>query len=232
MSAISTNFSRSLSFLRQEKAVSQRQAAQELGVSQALLSHYENGIREPGFSFLLRACDYYHVSTDFLLGRTLVRNGGGSPDPGAPVNEAQSREDNNPSLYACHPVKQSLDLLLSLLAGVQNDEVLRAACHYLSTAIYTLFRHIYQTEGSNSQDLFSVPSLKFSLGAAKMDMLASEMAYLEALLAHARDKGFFPPLSHEALTRDFAAQYQALLTIIHATGERINRQLDDHQNQA
>ena len=64
------NFARVLSLLRQEKGVSQRKAAGELGISQALLSHYENGVREPGLAFVTRACDYYHVSADYLLGRT------------------------------------------------------------------------------------------------------------------------------------------------------------------
>ena len=52
-------FAQTLSQLRHEKGVSQRQAAQALEVSQALLSHYENGIREPGLAFVVRACDYY-----------------------------------------------------------------------------------------------------------------------------------------------------------------------------
>ena len=42
---MATDFSRTLSLLRQEKGVSQRKAAGELGISQALLSHYENGSR-------------------------------------------------------------------------------------------------------------------------------------------------------------------------------------------
>ena len=65
---MSSEFSRTLSLLRQEKGVSQRLAAGELGISQALLSHYENGIREPGLAFVVRACDYYGVSADFILG--------------------------------------------------------------------------------------------------------------------------------------------------------------------
>ena len=66
---IHTDFSRSLSLLRQEKGISQRQAAAALGISQALLSHYENGVREPGLAFVVRACDFYNVSADFLLGQ-------------------------------------------------------------------------------------------------------------------------------------------------------------------
>ena len=68
-------FSQALSHLRHEKGISQRLAAQELGVSQALLSHYENGIREPGLAFVVKACDYYQVSADYLLGRTSDRSG-------------------------------------------------------------------------------------------------------------------------------------------------------------
>ena len=62
-------FHQILSGLRKEKRLSQRKVAQDLGISQALLSHYENGIREPGLSFVDRACSYYGVTADFLLGR-------------------------------------------------------------------------------------------------------------------------------------------------------------------
>lgn len=63
-------FCANLSRLRREKGVSQRRAAAELQISQALLSHYENGAREPGLAFVCRACDYYGVTADYLLGRT------------------------------------------------------------------------------------------------------------------------------------------------------------------
>ena len=72
---MATEFSRTLSLLRKERGVSQRMAAADLGVSQALLSHYENGIREPGLAFVSKVCDYYHVSADYMLGRTLARDG-------------------------------------------------------------------------------------------------------------------------------------------------------------
>ena len=74
-----TDFSRTLSLLRQERGISQRKAAGQLGISQALLSHYENGIREPGLAFVVKACDYYHVSADYLLGRTDEPDGDPAP---------------------------------------------------------------------------------------------------------------------------------------------------------
>lgn len=80
-------FSETLSRLRQTKGVSQRVAAGELGVSQALLSHYENGIREPGLEFVCRACDYYGVSSDQLLGRA----GDGEAEDGSGSGSIQLR---------------------------------------------------------------------------------------------------------------------------------------------
>lgn len=70
-------FSHTLSELRREKGVSQRRAAADLKISQALLSHYENGAREPGLGFVCRACEYYGVSADYMLG--LSESLGGDP---------------------------------------------------------------------------------------------------------------------------------------------------------
>lgn len=61
--------------LRKERKITQRQASAALNISQALLSHYEHGVREPGLAFVRKACDYYGVSADYLLGRTDELNG-------------------------------------------------------------------------------------------------------------------------------------------------------------
>ena len=67
---MNTTFPRILTFLRKERGISQKEAAAELKISQALLSHYEKGIRECGLDFVVRAADFYDVSCDYLLGRT------------------------------------------------------------------------------------------------------------------------------------------------------------------
>ena len=76
-------FSETMSELRRKKGASQRTAAADLGISQALLSHYENGAREPGLDFVCRACEYYGVSADYLLGRT--------DEPGGETSAAAAR---------------------------------------------------------------------------------------------------------------------------------------------
>ena len=72
-------FSETMSELRRKKGASQRTAAADLGISQALLSHYENGAREPGLDFVCRACEYYGVSADYLRGRTDEPDGETAP---------------------------------------------------------------------------------------------------------------------------------------------------------
>lgn len=76
---MSSDFSRCLSLLRQEKGISSARPQRILGISQALLSHYENGVREPGLAFVTKACNYYNVVGGFLLGRTLSRTAPPSP---------------------------------------------------------------------------------------------------------------------------------------------------------
>ena len=61
-------FAETMSALRKARGLSQRAAAADLHISQALLSHYENGAREPGLDFVCRACRYFGVSADYLLG--------------------------------------------------------------------------------------------------------------------------------------------------------------------
>ena len=81
-----------LADLRKKKGVSQRKAAADLHISQALLSHYENGAREPGLPFLCRACDYYGVTADYLLGRT-ENDGASAPSPAVLLDLAGTIRD-------------------------------------------------------------------------------------------------------------------------------------------
>ena len=84
------NFPVILCELRKERGLSQKDAAARLGVSQALLSHYEKGIRECGQSFLIKAADFYGVTCDYLLGRTTSKNYRGGLDDLTEINKNES----------------------------------------------------------------------------------------------------------------------------------------------
>ncbi len=64
-------FNRIIKLLRKERGITQKQAAEDLGVSQALLSHYEKGIRECGLDFVVRV---YHGSVLPTMNKKLISN--------------------------------------------------------------------------------------------------------------------------------------------------------------
>ena len=66
---MATAFSNRITALRKERGLSQKEVAMSLGVSQALLSHYEKGVRECGLDFVLKCAEYFGVTTDYLLGK-------------------------------------------------------------------------------------------------------------------------------------------------------------------
>ena len=56
--------------LREHIGLQQKELALELGIPSNTLSQYENGKREPSIEVLQKITEYFHVSTDFLLGLT------------------------------------------------------------------------------------------------------------------------------------------------------------------
>ena len=218
-------FSRTLALLRREKGVGQRAAASALGISQALLSHYENGIREPGLPFIVKACDYYGVSADFLLGRTLLRDGAAiAPEE---LYDLSGAKDNavKGSVLALLSKKllvNSVGVLFDLLAKTGSREAIRAASAYLSTAVYKVYRRLYQSNPENDPSFFSVPVRQFESGLADADMHCSETELADALAFRAREPAPMPDLSNDALAQDYPVLYQSLLQLVHTTGERVN----------
>ncbi len=232
---MNSDFSRSLSLLRQEKGISQRTAANDLGISQALLSHYENGIREPGLAFVVKACDYYNVSADFLLGRTLARDGTTILDADT-LYDYGVEKDNvlRGSIMATLSKKlliNSVGLAFDLLGKTGSKDAIRAASDYLGAAVYKIFRHLYRTDGTKSEDFFAIPATQFLVGISNLDMFVAEYEYVNALEIHIKEKGEFPPMSNDALIRDYPGMYQSLLQIIHITDQRVGRRMAMHENE-
>ena len=59
-----------LKAIREDTDTKQKTIAAYLGVSQNTYSQYENGIISMSPEMLVKAADYFNVSTDYLLGRT------------------------------------------------------------------------------------------------------------------------------------------------------------------
>ena len=140
---MNSDFPRIIALQRKERQISQKQAAADLGISQALLSHYEKGIRECGLDFLVKIADYYNVSCDYLLGRT--------PEPeGKTITiEDIPDDDGNNSMKMPSPeiinfnrriINNSISLLFSLAQKANSITLIKEVSSYLMLSVYKLFR--------------------------------------------------------------------------------------------
>lgn len=154
------SISRTLVFLRKEKGISQKQASMELGVSQALLSHYEKGIRECGLDFLIRAADYYGVSADYLLGRSPEKNGAIiKVEDIPPESIGKETASGRNAILTALPKKllaNSLNVIFDMAAKTENREYINLVTSYLNLAYYKVFRYLYMTNPLNQESFFNI----------------------------------------------------------------------------
>ncbi len=61
-------FCERLKSLRIEKKLSQPELAKLVGVSNGMISFWENEVNEPTISNLIKLCQIFEVSADYLLG--------------------------------------------------------------------------------------------------------------------------------------------------------------------
>lgn len=219
---MSSEFSRVLSLLRQEKGVSQRVAAGALGISQALLSHYENGIREPGLAFVVRACDYYNVSADFILGRTLSREGNMLTEQDI-LDASEPRNTLRGSVLATLQSKLlsgAVGVLFELLGKLGDKAAINAAAAYLGSAVYQLYRHLHRASGAN-ESYFALDSGACVLGLSDADRKLSEARFADALRSLAAQKAEFPDLSAPAINAAFPGRSQSLTQVLSTTDARL-----------
>ena len=221
--ASTSEFSRTLSLLRQERGVSQRTAASDLGISQALLSHYENGIREPGLSFVVKACDYYHVSADFILGRTLSRDGSmlSSEEVLEAAEPGNILQGSVLATLQSKLLSGAVGVLFGLLGKLGDKTAINTAAAYLGGAVYQLYRHLYRAAGAN-EAYFALDPAACTMGTADADMKLEEVRYARALRAQAAKKAEFPDLSPEALTAGYPGRCQSLTQVLSTTDARLN----------
>ena len=215
-----TALSRTLSLLRREKGVSQRNAADVLEVSQALLSHYENGAREPGLAFIGRACDYYGVTSDYLLGRTMQRDDA-AIRPEELYDASADKDSRVPGGVLATLNKRLLinavTMLFEIAGKTGSKALVREVSADLGAAVYKLFRQFYEVCGAEPDRFFPVPRAVFA-ELSDADRHLAE-ARLLALLGDADDG--LAQLSYEALAGEYPMLAQSMLTVVHAAEQRM-----------
>ena len=174
-------FSRILTLLRKERGITQKQAAQELGISQAQLSHYEKGIRECGLAFVVRVAEYYDVSCDYLLGRSAERSGQtirveDLPESGASTAGSVYRGSVLPTMYK-KLLENSLEVLYDKLQASGDKQLVNGVSRYLQLAVYKMLRQLHDAAPRNVSGMFRVGAARWAADAdAAMRLTEADLA--------------------------------------------------------
>lgn len=216
------SFPRIITLLRTERNITQKDAARDLNISQALLSHYERGARECGLDFLIKIADYYGVSCDYLLGRTSERTGARLT-----VNDIPEPENADDSMMkgSTLPVlnkkliANSLNIIFDLLHKLDNNDLTNQISVYQMIAVYKIFRILYSANSQNSSSFFSVSENAFK-GFSDASMSLTE-SRINSLVSGRETDGMKPvsdtqplSMSFDSLSSDYQLYASSLMNLI------------------
>lgn len=206
-----SDFPRVLTHLRKEMGISQKKAAEELGISQALLSHYEKGIRECGLLFLVRAADFYGVSVDYLLGRSLERSGASIRVEEVPDEDAAGQGNRGKSMMTVLNKKlicNSVTVVEEILGKIGDRELINKVSLYLQISVYQMFRRVYNANEKNPQTFFGAEEDTYSL------MADGAMKKLETEIQQRLKKIPLPLMDEERIKAEYPLFATSLLNLL------------------
>ncbi len=225
-------FPRILTLLRKERGISQKQAASDLHISQALLSHYEKGIRECGLDFVVRVAEYYSVSCDYLLGRTADKSGtmiavDDIPEDDPAIRDQQTVSGGTLPTLNKKLVINSLQVLFDLLQRCNNRALSTEVSNCLVQTTYLVFRQIYAANPHNPKAMFSVDEYLYPTAAlssvahsaAKAGQLARGMVVDGAAGV---DPQSLPAILPDALATQYPMFATSLLNLLNAAEKSLN----------
>lgn len=228
---MNSDFPRIITLLRKERGLSQKQAALELGVSQALLSHYEKGIRECGLDFVIHIADYYNVSCDYLLGRTPDRQGATLTIEDLPdlhTQEVDPAKESTVVTLNKKLIQNSINVLYELLDEADNKGMTTEISSYLMISVYKMLRTLYSSNPKNPEAMFSVPADVYSgLSSALQCIVATNASQLAEGQDSDGFKGLEPneslTLTPELISKRYPDLAPSLYNLIQKTEERIKK---------
>lgn len=227
---MSTDFARIMTLLRKERRVSQKKAAEDLGVSQGLLSHYEKGKRECGLDFLVRAADYYNVSCDYLLGRSPEPEGKTISVSDLPDEDPNQRDKVTPSsvmiAFNKKLIVNSMNVFFSMLTKCGSATVIRESAGYLMLAVYKMFRYVYSANPKNDQNFFMIDKTMApaATDAAMSLAQAKVAAAVQGVAAQGEDAVSEPDellVTNQSLAQEYPKYYSSMVNLIKNSESRV-----------
>ncbi|MGN0682842.1 MAG: helix-turn-helix domain-containing protein [Oscillospiraceae bacterium] len=220
------DFPRVMKLLRKERGLRQKEAAEQLGVTQALLSHYENGKRECGLDFLEHVADFYGVSVDYLLGRTNSRAGMVIAQEELPESTVSESYNGSPkgavTLLRKKLITNSLEIIFSLLMKTQNQNLAKAVGSYLMTAVYRAYRMVFSADSRNDENSFAIAPNAVS-GMCSAEMSINEVRAATASAEGTQDE---TPITNPRIEKEFPRHSAALFSVV-TNVERDIQKLDE-----
>lgn len=224
------DFPRIITMLRKEKNLSQKQVSTDLGISQALLSHYEKGIRECSLDFLIKTAEYYNVSCDFLLGRTPQRSGAtlnidDIPDAQDITAENQKASDFVP-LMNKKIICNSLAVIYDILSKSKCKQLTSDVTNYLMLAVYKVFRSLYSANPDNHQTMFAIQKgLYQGYCESYMGIYATRFCHMTSgeVATESTENLRKADLSTELLSQEYPKQSSSLFNLIRHAESKIRK---------
>lgn len=226
-------FPRIMTLLRKERGISQKQAAADLHISQALLSHYEKGIRECGLDFVVHAADYYGVSCDYLLGRTADKNGAmiavdEIPEEDMAIQDKRLQAGGVMATLNKKLILNSLQVLFDLLQKCNNKALTAEASNCLVQTTYVVFRRLYNANPRNPKAMFSMEEYLYQPAAiASCARSAAKIGELARGATVDGIAGVDPQKMPAILPNDLTAQYpqfaNSLLTLLRTAEKNLEQ---------
>ena len=219
---MNADFPRILTLLRKERGLSQKEAAGALGVSQALLSHYENGKRECGLDFLVDAAEFYRVSCDYLLGRTAERTGATLAIADLPPKGSDLLIESRELLLGKRLIVNSLNVIFDLLMQAGNAQLSERSVNMLMISVYRVLRILHNTSRANPKNMFSLPAHSYRALAIGYAAVSEANAIDIALNPRLDPEEKRPvPISPDKLSESFPLYAPSLLTLINMVEDKL-----------
>jgi transcriptional regulator with XRE-family HTH domain len=145
--------------LREDLDINQTEFAKILGMSQTGYSKYETGENDIPVEILEKLADIYHTSTDYLLGRTMSREGAAVSAEDLP--DSSARKDNVLKGSAMAMLAKKLQVngtaaLYGALGADGTKDAILASSAYMSLAFYKVYRTLYNSDPAHSPEAFSL----------------------------------------------------------------------------
>lgn len=219
---MASSFSKNLRLLRKERHMTQIETAEVLGISQALLSLYENDARVPNMAFVSTVCDYYGVTADYLMGRTGVRERL-QEEPGPDETEEGRTVPLQDDLTE---LTDSITILFRLLDQLPGGEAAESAKEYLRISVFRLFRALSSAAPDSIKNLQKYDTTDYIRSACTAEMTLKEISYSKALEKAAATQDAVPDCGYPALKEAYPKQYQSLFNLLFEE----NRRMEDLLN--